>query len=148
MKTDDRVEFDLCGEKDSGIGKGSGIILGLSADFPTGKFWIVLLDEPISDERGLWKAISIPEACMLKISVNRDRYFRIGDKVITTKDAGRDDWYDPGVRCWGVKGTIIDRSDAHGLCFKVAYDKVAYGGDFDVIIDAWFDHDELELDNG
>jgi hypothetical protein len=56
--TDDRVDFDL------NEVSGSGTILGLSSSFDYAKFWIVLLDEPIKDERGLWRALVIPESCI------------------------------------------------------------------------------------
>src|SRR3990172_8985073 len=56
--------------------------------------------------------------------------------VLTTKDAGSIDWVRPrrNVR-WGTVGTIIDRSDAHGLCYLVKHTDSS---------EAWYEPDELE----
>lgn len=49
---------------------------------------------------------------------------QLGTQVLTTEDAGADDWTEEALadRKWGVKGTIIDRSDSHGLCYCVKHE--------------------------
>ncbi|MFA6018347.1 MAG: hypothetical protein WCT28_02920 [Patescibacteria group bacterium] len=37
---------------------------------------------------------------------------------------------------WGKKGTVVEHSDSHGLCYKVMFDDNAV---------AWFDPQEFEL---
>lgn len=67
-----------------------------------------------------------------------DRILPLGTVVRTTEDAGADDW-NPLVlenRRWGAVGTVIYRSDAHGLCYHVRH---ADGGS-----EAWYEPAELE----
>lgn len=46
-----------------------------------------------------------------------------------------DDWNEPGDRKFGVKGVIVDESDAHGLCYKVKHEDGTFG---------WYDPWELK----
>lgn len=66
-----------------------------------------------------------------------DDPFPYGTKVVTTKDAGGTDWsgLSRAHNRWGATGTVIDRSDAHGLCYRVSH------GDGTT---AWYDPQELE----
>jgi hypothetical protein len=76
--------------------------------------------------------------------VDRETYwpeserFQLGTKVITTEDAGGKDWVisPHNNRLWGEVGIIMDRSDAHGLCYQVRYVDGERG---------WFEPEELEL---
>jgi len=49
---------------------------------------------------------------------------QIGTQVLTTEDAGADDWAEEAKakRKWGVTGTVVDRSDSHGLCYRVKHE--------------------------
>jgi len=70
------------------------------------------------------------------------RNFSLLDRIVTTSDSGSRDWSlfsQARQRRWGVSGTIVGRSDAHGLCFEVIYDDGGYD---------WFEPEELELKNG
>lgn len=61
---------------------------------------------------------------------------QFGTKVRTTCDAGGEDWTDTMARRWGVDGVVVDRSDAHGLCYCVRYTDGSEG---------WFDPAELAM---
>jgi hypothetical protein len=65
--------------------------------------------------------------------------FKIGEKVRTTRNAGRGDW-SPAARrdvSWGVEGAVIVIHDSHGLCYEVCHDGSG--------IIAPYEHEELEL---
>ena len=66
-----------------------------------------------------------------------DEELQYGTKVRTTVDAGANDWTAEGraKRRWGARGTVIDRSDAHGLCYGVRHKDGSV---------AWYEPTELE----
>lgn len=66
-----------------------------------------------------------------------DDSFQYGTRVQTTVDACGHDWTHEAQleRKWGVEGTVIDRSDSHGLCYHVRH---ADGSD------GWYDPAELQ----
>jgi hypothetical protein len=60
-------------------------------------------------------------------------------EVVTMADNGAEDWDRPRSARWGVQGTVIDRSDAHGLCYCVRHRDDSMG---------WYAPNELELADG
>jgi len=57
-------------------------------------------------------------------------------KVRTLLDAKKKDWTSPRQNLqWGVKGIVIDISNAHGLCYRVQHSDGTC---------AWYDPEELE----
>lgn len=76
--------------------------------------------------------------------MNGDRYFNrkyeyfVKTKKFRTPEEQRRDWTQESIdaKIYGVRGQIVDRSDAHGVCYGV---KIG-----DEVI--WYDPEELELD--
>lgn len=66
----------------------------------------------------------------------RNEKFQIGTIIKTTSDNGSDDWCNAGKRSWNKNGIVIDRSDAHGLCYEIVHDDGSI---------AWYEPEELEV---
>ena len=47
---------------------------------------------------------------------------KVGDIVVTTRDAKRKDWIGPRDCRWGEWGTIVKVHDSHGVVYKVRHD--------------------------
>ncbi len=64
------------------------------------------------------------------------RSLRVGQLVRTTQDARSNGWSSPRYPRWGVLGTTMKRSDAHGLCWLVRHTDG---------FEEWYDDEELEV---
>ena len=67
--------------------------------------------------------------------------FAIGALVRTTSDDGGSDWSEDArnertLAVWGSEGYVIDRSDGHGLCYRVHHIELG--------TKIWYNHGELE----
>ena len=65
-----------------------------------------------------------------------DDGFPYGTRVSTTEDHGDESWLpEARLKCrWGEEGIVVDRSDAHGLCYRVRHNDGS---------DAWYNPDEI-----
>lgn len=65
-----------------------------------------------------------------------DDKFQYGTRVMATENRDDGSWQpEARLKCrWGMEGIVVDRSDSHGLCYRVRH---ADGSD------AWYNPDEI-----
>lgn len=97
---------------------------------------IVVEEGGFRDEPGPMKVLT-REQFIEEYEIDCPEIFLQKDFAVETVETEKksDDWNEPGDRKFGVKGVIVDESDAHGLCYKVKHEDGTFG---------WYDPWELK----